>query len=112
MDLEKIHKLIMSSNFEDKLIGLSLLDKVSSMEFEEFMDNYMKPGTSEWTNSDWVIAFNKNSKLPEGYLEDSYIEGNHGYYYLTGHGLCIDGIKNYLYWTTERNFKLRESWKS
>lgn len=99
MEIGKIYKLLSSTNWEDRVIGASLLDKMESI--EEFKERYRYDNPPPSTG--WSMAIENWTLDGEGF----YIEGKHGWYFFGSDLFSIDNKEQRNYW---HRFKTRESW--
>lgn len=100
MDVDKIYKLIISPNFEDKLLGANLLDQ--SPNINKFIKKYMKKADID--SSGPFMHWSAN------YTQDCiFIEGNFGRnYYFGSDGFSIDTDEQRAYW---ESFETLQSWR-
>lgn len=103
--MDKIKSLILSTNPDDKLLAIHLLDNLSDDKWQMWVEENLRPGDdtveedSTWHHCDYVLEFDTKITLPQMYLK-----GTNCYYYIAGHCFTIEFEKNAQFWIKERRF--------
>src|SRR5688572_32248546 len=110
--MDNIRTLFESTNFEDKLVALHLINNLSSEEFKAWTEINCITGDADdelegWHHCDYVLIFkSRTATLPPGYKAETYKKGIHGYYYLAKHAFTIEFERNAKWWMETRQFKV------
>lgn len=102
--MDKIKSLILSTNPDDKLLAIHLLDNLSDDKWQIWVEENMRPGGNiteddTWHHCNYVLEFENKITLSQKYLK-----GAKGYYYLAGHCFTIEFEENAQFWIRERRF--------